>query len=268
MSKKIISIALVLVVAVAGAVFVYNSDAMKQSRLVKSWVARNIEARGGAAAWQKVDSLKLTGLMDLGQGLSVPYVLEQKRPGKMCFGFVFNDQTALQCADGKHGWKIAPFRGRSTPEAMTEGELREIADSSDPYGLLYNYAKRDIDIELLGHVKVGERDAIKLKLTMDKGAVRWIYLDAETALELKLEAMRTIAGRQHRVETVYSDWKQTDGLLIAHRQETTTEGDPAAHFLTVETVSVNPYIADARFEMPAGANIRPVAIRKTPYEHE
>ena len=266
MSKKIMIIALSFVVAVVGSVLIYNSDAMKNARIVKDLVTRNIDARGGAEAWKKVSTMKVTGQMDLGQGMSVPYVLEHKRPDKMCFTFEFDKQTATQCVDGDHGWKIAPFRGRDYAEPMTKEELREMADSTDPYGLLYNYANRGIDIDLVGHIKVGDRDAIKLKLTMDKGAVRWLYLDAETALELKMETIRTIARRPKRAETVYSDWKKTDGLLIAHRQKTTTEGDPKPHFLTVEGVSVNLSIADLRFAMPAVSKNQQLATRKAPYE--
>jgi len=266
MSKKVITIAFTLMLGVIAGFLIYNSDAMKQARLVDTLVARNIAARGSAEAWQNVTSLKMTGRMDLGQGMSVPYVLEQKRPDKMCFKFEFDKQTATQCVNGDEGWKIAPFRGRDYAEAMTKEELREMADSTDPYGLLYNYSKRDIDIEMLGHVKVGDRDAIKLKLTMDKGGVRWIYLDAETALELKMEMIRTIARRPRRVETVYSDWRITDGLLIARRQETTTEGDPNPHFLTVELVSVNPRIEDTTFAMPKISGTRQVARIKAPYE--
>ena len=265
-SKNIITVALAFVVFVSGALLIYNFGGLKEARIVNDLVARNIDARGGAEAWKKVSTLKVTGQMDLGQGLSVPYVLEQKRPDKMCFTFEFDKQTATQCVEGDHGWKIAPFRGRDYAEPMTKEELREMADSTDPYGLLYNYSKRDTDIELLGHVKVGDRDAIKLQLIMDKGAVRWLYLDAETALEIKMEMTRTIARRPRHVETVYSDWQKQGDLLIARRQETTTEGDPKPHFLTVEMVSVNPYIADARFAMPAASSLQQVAQRKAPYE--
>jgi len=266
MSKNFRIITLCLVVAVVAGVLTYNSGVMKNRRFVKALVARNIDARGGAEAWRKVSTMKVTGRMELGKGLTVPYVLEQKRPDKMCFKFEFDKQIATQCIDGGRGWKIAPFRGRNYAEPMTKEELREMADSTDPYGLLYNYASRDIDIDLVGHVKVGDRDAIKLKLTMDKGAVRWLYLDAETALELKMETIRTIARRPKRVETVYADWKKTDGLLIAHRQETTTQGDPDSHFLTVEMVSVNLSIEDSRFAMPAVSKTQQLATRKAPYE--
>jgi len=267
MSKKILTIVLTLVFAVPLAILVYNSGPLKNKRLVKELVQRNIDARGGAEAWQKVTAMKLSGRMDLGKDMSVPYELEQKRPDKMCFSFEFDKQKSTQCVNGEKGWKIAPFRGRNYAEPMTEEELREMADSTDPYGLLYNYKKRDIDIELVGNVKVGDRDAIKLKLTMDKGAERWLYLDAETALELKMEMVRTIARRPRLVETVYSDWLKQDGLLIAHRQETITEGDAKSHFLTVESVRVNPLIADARFAMPANTGNKEVARLKAQYEH-
>jgi hypothetical protein len=249
MSRKAIAAALAF--AVVATILIYNSDAMKQARFVKTLVARNIDARGGAEAWRAVASLRLTGQMDLGQGMVVPYMLEQKRPGKMCLEFVFNDETAVQCADGQSGWKIAPFRGRTTPEPMTEAELRETADSADLYGLLYDHAARNIVVDFAGQEPVEGRDTVKLKVTLPKGGVRWLYLDVESALEVKLEALRMRDGRERRVETLYSDWQETEGLLIARRQETLTEGDKEPHFLTVARVDVNPPLDDARFLMPA-----------------
>lgn len=234
--------ALLLVVA---AILYWRSDA----RVVGRLAAKNIEARGGAKAWEEVSALRLTGQMDVGQGMRVPYVLEQKRPDKMRLEFVFQDRTAIQCTDGKSGWKVLPFQGRTTPEPMTEEELREMADTADPYGLLYD--RRGKVVEPLGEVSVEGREARKLKVTLPRGAVRWVYVDAETGLEIKIEAERTIRGRKRRVATYYDDWKPVQGLLIARRQETRTEGEDKVHVLTVETVRVNPTIDDSRFAMPS-----------------
>jgi len=241
------------VLGVIAGFLVYNSDAMKEARFIKALVARNVEARGGAEVWQGVSSLRLAGEMDLGQGLAVPYVLEQKRPGKMCFEFVFDGDTSTQCADGEQGWKVVPFRGPGAPEPMTEAELRETVDSADPYGPLYDYSARGHDVTLVGEESLGGRNAFKLKVTLPSGGVRWLYLDAESALEVKLESMRKVGGRDRRVETLYSDWQEADGLLIARRQDTTTEGDTESHFLTVTKVNVNPPIDDLRFAMPVAA---------------
>jgi hypothetical protein len=253
MSKKLLAVALMLGLTVLYYLspFYYFSPELEKARAVDELVARNVAARGGAEAWQGVSSLRLTGLMDVGQDMYLPYVLEQKRPNKMCLEFVFDGETAVQCSDGKMGWKIAPFRGRTTPEPLTEAELRETTDSTDPYGLLFDHAARGLTVELLGREPVEGRDSFKLKVTLPQGAVRWMYLDAETALEVKLETMRTVSGRERLVKTFYYDWQETDGLLIPRRQETLTVGDTEPHFLTVDSVTVNPPLDDARFAMPA-----------------
>ena len=220
------------------------------AQTVDELVARNIAARGGDAAWRAVDSLRYTGQMELGQGMLVPYVLEQKRPGKMCIEYVFDAETAIQCYDGKSGWKVAPFAGRTAPVPLSNAEQRAIAGLTDLYGPLFDYAARGHRVALLGKEQVEGRDAWKLKVTLPGGNVRWVYLDAETGLEVKLEAVRNIAGREQRIETFYRDWVNTEGLLIPHRQESRSAGSGALHPFIVDEVQVNPPIDDARFAMP------------------
>ena len=249
MSRKTIVVA--LVAALAAGLLIYNSGTLRDARLVDSLVARNVEARGGAEAWAAVDSLRISGQMDLGQGMHVPYTIEQKRPGKMCVEFVFNNETATQCVDGENGWKRLPFRGSNMPEMMTELELREMADAAEIDGLLISAADRGDKIEFVSKEEVGDRSAVKLKVIMPRGAVRWIYIDEETGLDIKLESMRVRAGRQRLVETYYYDWQETDGLLIPRRQETLTEGDDEFHFMTVDRVPGNPKLDDSRFAVPA-----------------
>jgi len=248
LNKKVILIAaIVLVVAVA----VYNSDAMRDARVIKGLVAQNIEARGGAESWSAIESLQLSGQMDLGQGMHVPYVIDQKRPGKMCLDFEFNEETATQCVDGATGWKRLPFRGRNRPEAMTAAELREMAGAADIDGLLLNYKERGHEIELVGKEMIGDRATTKLQIMLPGGAVRWLYIEDETGLDIKLETMRVLGGKERLVSTYYMDWQETDGLLIPRRLETQTEGDEETHFLTVENVRVNAPLDDSRFAMPS-----------------
>lgn len=245
--KSILVAAIVVVVAVA----IYNSDTMRDARVIKGLVAQNIEARGGAESWAAIESLQLSGQMDLGQGLHVPYVIEQKRPGKMCLDFEFDEETATQCVDGETGWKRLPFRGRNRPEAMTAAELREMAGAADIDGLLFNYEERGHEIELVGKEMIGDRATTKLQITLPGGAIRWLYIEDETGLDIKLEATRMLGGKERLVSTYYLDWQESDGLLIPRRQETQTEGDAETHFLTVENVRINAPLDDSRFTMPS-----------------
>ena len=217
---------------------------------VDELIARNAAARGGADAWRAVTTLRLAGKMDIGQDLHVPYVLKQKRPGKMCLEFEFNDETAIQCVNGKIGWKWLPFMGRTSPESMTAAEMREIVGAVEPEGLLLDSYERGSRVELVGHETVDGRSTSKLKVTLPGGAVRWVYLDDETALEVKLEAVRKLRGKERLMETLYSNWDGVDGLMIPRRQETRYQGADESHFMTVENISVNPPIDDKRFAMP------------------
>jgi len=248
LSRKSILVAAIILVA---AVAIYNSDTMRDARIIKGLVAQNIAARGGAESWAAIESLQLSGQMDLGQGLYVPYVIEQKRPGKMCLDFEFNEETATQCVDGDTGWKRLPFRGRNRPEAMNAAELREMAGAADIDGLLFNYKERGHEIELVGKEMIGDRATTKLQITLPGGAVRWLYIEDETGLDIKLETMRVLGGKERLVSTYYLDWQETNGLLIPRRQETQTEGDEETHFLTVENVQINAPLDDSRFAMPS-----------------
>ena len=248
LSKKVIVVALVVAVVIFVA---YNVGPMKNARVIESLVAKNIEARGGADNWAALDTLRLSGQMDIGQGMHVPYIMEQKRPGKMCIEFEFSGAAATQCVDGDSGWKRLPFRGSNVPEEMTEEELREMAVAADIDGLLFNAVERGYKIALLGEEQLGDRVAVKLQVTTRNGAIRWLYIDKQSGLDIKLEMQRIRAGKGRLVETYYYDWQETDGLLIPRRQETLTEGSNETHFLTVDGVDSNPQLEDSRFEKPA-----------------
>jgi len=242
-----------LIAALIAGALIYNSESNRNARFVKLLVTQNTEARGGADAWQAITSMRLSGLMDLGQELAVPYTLEQKRPSKMCFSFEFADETAVQCVDGDSGWKVLPFRNRRTPEAMTANDLKEAADLADIDGLLFNYEARGHELTYVGEEVVDSRPAHKLHVQLPRGGERWVYLDQETHLELMVETTRTVGGRQRSVFTKYDDWRDTDGVLIPHFQNTLTEGMADSNFLTVERVTLNPEIDDARFVVPDDA---------------
>ena len=64
-------------------------------------------------------------------------------------------------------------------------------------------------VELMGKEKVEGSDAYKLKVTLKNGDIRYIYIDADSYLELKTEAKRTIRGSE--VETRERDRRLQGG---------------------------------------------------------
>ncbi|MEJ2142861.1 MAG: hypothetical protein P8Y24_11005 [Gammaproteobacteria bacterium] len=217
---------------------------------IDSLIEKNVEAKGGEAAWRQVSSLQLSGQMSLGQGVVAPYKIDQKRPLKMCTEYEFNKRRVVQCVDGDSGWQFLPYLGRNLPEPLKKEDALAIADTASIDGMLLNAHERGFKIEWLGKEDVDGRPADKLKVEMPGGTVRWIYLDEETGLDVKLEYTIMIRGKEQLVETTYSDWKAEAGLLFPGRTNTRLKGTSESSFVTIDKIVVNPAIEDKRFVMP------------------
>ena len=88
-------------------------------------------------------------------------------------------------------------------------------------------------------------------MTIQGGAVRHVWVDGETFLESKIEGTpRVIDGRPRPVAIYPRDYHSDGGLHFPHLLETAVEGLPKHEKLTIDTVVVNPALADTRFAKP------------------
>jgi hypothetical protein len=127
--------------------------------------------------------------------------MELARPRKARFELKFNGQIAVQVFDGTNGWKLRPFLNRSEVEPYTPEEPKKASMLSDLDSPLVDYATKGTQIELVGTEKVEEREAFKLKLTKKNGDSTYLWIDAETFLEAKIEGQpRRLDGTNHSVE--------------------------------------------------------------------
>jgi outer membrane lipoprotein-sorting protein len=243
MRKESPSMSKTLAVALLG--FAWAAAAPAQT--VDEIVARNAAARGGAGPWRSVRSMKMSGRMEVGQGLEVPFRLELKRPHKMRLEFDFNGATAVSTYDGARGWKLLPFHGRREATAMSEGELVTAAGQAELDGPLIDYGSKGHRLELEGNET---REAFKLKLTLKGGAVRHVYVDAETGLETRIEAPHRLRGEDKVLGTRFGDYRTVGGLAIPHLLESRIEGAPYSHKLTITSVEIDVPLPDARFGKP------------------
>lgn len=229
------------------------------AQTVDEIVAKNVAARGGVEAWRAVRSLRVTGSMDVGKGMQVPFRLELKRPRRMRLEFDFAGSTTVQTWDGARGWKLAPYLGRPEPEPLSEAEAEIAAGQAELDGPLIDYAAKGHRLELLGRETIAGRDTVRLALTLAGGARRTVHVDAETGLEAQVEAPRTLRGEEKTLRTRFSDHRTVAGLVFPHLLESRLEGSPYSHRLTIVAVDVNPEIADTRFGRPAVEATRPPA---------
>lgn len=213
-------------------------------------IQKNIQARGGIAKIKAVQSMRLTGTMSV-EDERMPSTLEIKRPNKTRWEFTVDGQTVVQAFDGKTGWSLMPFAGKTEPETMSDDDLRDIELQADMDGPLVDYKEKGNRIEVAGREKVGERDAWKLAVTLKNGEVRDVYLDAGTYLQFLTVTRRTVEGKRIEVDSEIGDYREVGGLMLPHSFEASVEGAPQKQSLRFDKIELNVPIDDGRFRMPA-----------------
>ena len=213
-------------------------------------VEKNIAVRGGLEAWRNVQAISFSGKMNAGgkQNPELPFWMELKRPHRTRIEIEFAKDKALQVYDGVNGWRLRPFLGRKEVEAFNAEQLKSASMESELDGFLVDYVKKGTTVKLDGLDKVEGRDAYKLELTLKGGAIRHLWIDAETFLEARLEGVpRRMDGKLRAVEVYYRDFKAVNGLMVPYVLETVVAGSKRTQKTTIEQVVVNPTLDDSRF---------------------
>lgn len=249
-------------------------------------VEKNIAARGGLEAWRKVQTMTWSGKMDAGGGDSIersrrlaegrvapaskmqnsemaaaqakedqqvqlPFTLYLKRGRKSRIELQFAGKKPVQVYDGTNGWKYRPYLNREDVEPFTSDELKAEAQKSDLDGPLVDYKEKGTKIDSAGMERVEGHDAYKLKLTSKNGDVRYVWIDAKSFLDVKLSGTpRRMDGRMHNVYIYQRDFRDVQGVLVPYVLETGVEGYRETHKMELETVAVNPKLADSLFTRP------------------
>ena len=246
-------------------------------------VEKHVAARGGLTAWRAVQTLSITGKRDSlarsrslalqGVGASVkraeraaaqaavdpkkgaqvelPFRLEMKRPRKSRLEVDFAGKTAVQVYDGENGWKVRPFLNRDDVGPFTADEAASEAAKPDLDGPLVDYAAKGTQVALEATEPVDGHKAYKLKLTMKNGDVRYVWIDAQSFLDVKVEGSpHRMDGKMRHVWVYQRDFRSVQGLMVPYLYETAVEGVQQRHRMVAESVKVNPALDAARFVKP------------------
>ncbi len=232
--------------AVAGALIGLAVQAQTADELI----AKNLEARGGKDKIKAIQSAKVTGKMTMGPGMDAPFSWEWKRPNNFRLEFTVQGMTGIQAYDGTTGWMVMPFMGKKDPEKMSDQDMKDVDDQADFEGPLVDYKAKGHSIEFVAKEPIEGTDAFKLKLTKKNGDVSFIYLDAESYLEIKEVGKRTIRGEEHEFESTSGDYKEVGGVLFAFSMEQKPKGAPQGQVMTIEKIDLNSDEPGDRFKMP------------------
>ncbi len=208
--------------------------------------ARSADDNGAKAAVDK--GIKaLGGEAKLGKGKAVTW----KSKGKLHFGGNENSFTSKLTVAGLDRY-FGEFEGEfggNTVKGVTvfngDKGSRKFADMSmelDAGGLanekrnvylqvvpatLLPLKGKEFKVEAAGEEKVGDADAVGVKVTPPDGKEFSLYFDKTTGLPVKLVAKVVgFTGDEYTQETTYKDYKDFGGIKKATKIETKRNGEP------------------------------------------
>src|ERR1700730_7817381 len=222
---------------------------------VDELVAKNVEAKGGAAALQALQSVRVSGKLLVNEGqVEFGYVQTKKRPGAVRTDATLQGMTIVQAYDGKEGWKISPFQGRKDPEKLSADDVKPLMEDAEIDGPLVDWKAKESTLEYLGREDVDGTSAYKIKVVRKNGDVNFVYLDPDHFLEIRILTQRIRHGAQEEVETDVSDYEKIGGVFVPFSQEAGRKGDPDKQKIVIEKAEANVPVDDAIFHFPASAS--------------
>jgi hypothetical protein len=216
-------------------------------------VAQNIEARGGPAALNAMQSLRIEGKLLVNDGqFELHFVQTVRRPASVRTEASIQGLTQVQAFDGTAGWQINPFQGRKDPERLSTDDIKSLAETvADFDGALVDSQKKGNKLDYLGTEDIDGTVAHKIKLTRPSGDTEYVYLDPDHFLEIRLLSQRTEHGVQVETETDLGDYEKIDGVLIPFSIESGLKGSSDRQKLVVTKAEVNAKADDVFFAFPS-----------------
>ena len=209
-------------------------------------LTRYVEAIGGRAAWQKLNSRISTGTIEVpAMNLSGTVEMHEKAPNSMLAVIVINGAAYRQGFDGSAGWADDPQNGLRQMDGVELDETRRDSDFYHPLDLKKIYS----NFTVTGRDKIRERDTYVVEAALPGGGPDRLYFDVQSGLVLR------IISQHHTPEGVItftedlSDYRDVDGVKLPFTvHQSSAESDFTIRFSEVRH---NVAQEDAQFSKPA-----------------
>ena len=219
------------------------------AQTVDEIVAKNLEAKGGAARIDAVTTVKMSGRATL-QGMDAPLTIMMKRPNMVIQEMTVKGQRFVQAFDGERAWMLNPMS--NGPQELQGEQVELMKDQTDFAGVLADYKRKGHTVELAGSDTVQGKNTHKLKVTRKSGQVQYLDLDVESGLEVRSTTeidQVDQQGMKVKIESLLSNYRAESGVMMPHTMTSMINGQPMSQ-ITLDRVEFGVTIADVAFKMP------------------
>jgi len=232
--------------AAAGVVALLVVTSVAQAQTVDDLIAKNIQAKGGAAVLKSTTSVRTTGKGTM-QGAEVSITSSTKRPYFVRNEMEMAGQKIVQGFDGENLWLAM---GTMPPQALPPGPQTEVLkQTSQIDSPLVDYQSKGTKIDLGEPATDNGRKLNHLVVKPKTGPTMHYYLDSETNLESKMVIDVEDGGQKMTMEMRFSDYKTVEGRTMPFTVTQIVNGNQVGQ-MKFEKVEFNVPLDDALFRMP------------------
>jgi hypothetical protein len=158
-------------------------------------------------------------------------------------------QKMIQVYTDKSGWSINPMAGGTSAQKMPDEQAK--SGQSQIYTTPFlDYAAKGYTAELAGKEKLGNVEAIKIKMTDKNKFSAFYYFDPSTWYLIKLSKTVPTANQSMELTVSYGDFQKTDfGWVVPH----SVDFDFGGQFqmsAKLKTIEINKDVDPKIFDMP------------------
>lgn len=151
-------------------------------------IEKNTRARGGAEALQKVESIRIRGVVT-GQGMELPFVYVVSKD-KVRFEYHSEAMPAIRIFDGQRGWTIQADMPDMPPQRLNDQESGFLRDLCEIEGPLVRWREKGHEVRFESYENLGGHETVKLFVRTFYGTEKNVYLDAESGLCRRIETLK------------------------------------------------------------------------------
>lgn len=216
------------------------------SQVLDQVLNRHFEATGQEKL-NDVSTLRSTGKA-LQMGMELPFLQIQQRPGKMYLEIDIQGTKIIQVYDGKKGWSLEPWMDPE-PRELTGPELTSVSQVASIDSDLVNWREKGHKVKLEGRELLDGEEVFRIDLVKEDNVIYRFYIDADSYLINKIVTKNDFEGNSVEGETVLSDYRDIDGIMVPFRTEIRFGGNTLMSNL-VDKVEFDVIIEDNIFSRP------------------
>jgi hypothetical protein len=219
-----------------------------EQELIESYLA----ALGGLEALRSITSMQVTGEVEMPSvGMTMPLTITSKRPAMVHVRVEIPAMGAevIQAYDGEDAWENNPMGGGL--KKMAGEQARNMKEQADMDGLLVDYEAKGYAVHYVGEEEVNGSNTKKLRVMRPDSSEVFVYLDAESFLQVKMEADGTnpMTGAKAKMETFMSDFREVDGMMMPFAMKVVMDGQ-VFQVITFKEVKTNVEVDETIFAYP------------------